>query len=36
MKKLFIEGPILVTFNPLRTIVVETDSSSYNIGRVLS
>jgi hypothetical protein len=36
MKKLFVEGPILATFDPLRTTVVETDSSRYNVGGVLS
>ena len=36
MKKLFVEGPILATFDPLRTTVVETDSSGYNVGGVLS
>jgi hypothetical protein len=36
MKKLFIEGPILAMFNPLRTTVVEADSSGYDVGGVLS
>lgn len=27
---------VLATFDPLRTIVVETDSSGYTIGGVLS
>jgi hypothetical protein len=36
LKRMFTTGPILATFNPDRTTVVETDSSGYNVGGVLS
>ena len=36
LKKMFTAGPILATFDPDRTTVVETDSSGYNVGGVLS
>jgi transposase InsO family protein len=36
LKRLFTTGPILATFSPSRTTVLETDSSGYTIGGVLS
>lgn len=36
LKKMFTTGPILAPFDPARTTVVETDSSGYNTGGVLS
>ncbi|CBF71484.1 uncharacterized protein ANIA_10846 [Aspergillus nidulans FGSC A4] len=36
LKEKFITGPVLATFNPSYRTVVETDSSGYNTGGVLS
>ena len=36
LKEKFSTGPVLSPFSPERTTVVETDSSGYNIGGVLS
>lgn len=36
LKEKFTTGPILAPFDPMRTTVVETDSSGYNVGGVLS
>lgn len=36
LKDLFTTEPILATFDPDRTTVLETDSSGYNVGGVLS
>jgi transposase InsO family protein len=36
LKRMFTTGPILVTFDPSRTTIVESDSSGYTTGGVLS
>lgn len=36
LKDLFTTEPVLATFDPDRTTVLETDSSGYNVGGVLS
>jgi hypothetical protein len=36
LKEKFTTGPVLATFNPSYCMVVETDSSGYNTGGVLS
>lgn len=36
LKRAFAEEPVLASFDPERTTIVETDSSGYNVGGVLS
>jgi hypothetical protein len=36
LKTIFIQVPILLTFDPKKDIMVETDSSDFALGAVLS